>query len=161
VGEPEAEEHDVVATIRPPLEQVGPDEADPLVAHAGGGEREHLRRCIHGRDPGGVAEQLLGPSARAAGELEHVARRPEGLERRLELGSSGRREGVVAVLGGDGSVVGDLLGQQPLEPVVVVDRSHGVRGRRVHRRQGPDARARALGAEGGPGDREPSRPSAA
>jgi hypothetical protein len=69
-----------------------------------------------------VAEQLRRPHARAARELQHVAGRPERVERRLQLPSAdGARDHAVEVLGRAGAVVGDLLGE---ELVAVVCGSH-------------------------------------
>jgi hypothetical protein len=48
--QPEAKEHHVVAAVRHPLEDVRANEADPFVADAGRGDREHLGRGVHGRD---------------------------------------------------------------------------------------------------------------
>ena len=62
-----------------------------------------------------MAQQPSGPRARAAGQLEHVARGAEGVERGDELVAAGRvLERVVVVLGGERAVVGDLLVEQLL-----------------------------------------------
>ncbi len=74
--EPAAHEDDVVAAVWPPGEEVGLDEPD---GGAGGdaarGDGEHFRGGVDGGDVGGVAEQLGGPGAGAAGEVEDAAGR--------------------------------------------------------------------------------------
>jgi hypothetical protein len=109
VGEPEAEEHHVVAAIRPPVEQVGRHEAHPLPAYSRRGESEHLRGCVHGGEVRGVAQQLGCPCARAAGQLEHAAGRLERVERLGQLRGPGKGQSMVGVLGSDRLVVADLF----------------------------------------------------
>jgi hypothetical protein len=46
----EAEEHDVVAAVRHPLEDVRTHEAGARVAGTGGGNHKHLGRGVNGRD---------------------------------------------------------------------------------------------------------------
>jgi hypothetical protein len=48
-----------------------------------------------------VAQQLLRPRARSAGELEYVAGRAEGVQRRDHLVGAGGRERMLVVLGRD------------------------------------------------------------
>ena len=61
-----------------------------------------------------MAEQLGGPGAWTAGEVEDAAFRPEFLERVSELFAAGKVEELVKVVRGEGAVVGTLLGKQPV-----------------------------------------------
>src|SRR5437763_1661058 len=61
VRQPEAEEHHVVPAVGNPVEQIGPNEPDPVAAGPGRGRGEHFRRRVHGGDLGRVAEQLTSP----------------------------------------------------------------------------------------------------
>ena len=109
MGEPEAKEDEVVGLIWRPVEEVGLDEAHPLHANTGLGTSQHFRRRVNGGDTGRRAEQELGPRPWAAGEFEHMACRPIGVERRSQ---SARGLDVYLVLHRNGAVVGDLLGKQ-------------------------------------------------
>jgi hypothetical protein len=91
VRQPEPEEHDVVATIRPPAEQIGQHEPHPLAAHTDRGDAEHLSRGVHGRNVHGVPQQLGGPGSWAAGEFEQAAGRPERIQRLGQLTTAGKR----------------------------------------------------------------------
>ena len=64
------------------------------------------------RDVTGMAEQLAGPGAGTAGELQDAARRPERVERVSQLGAAGKVEALVQVVRGQGTVVGTLSGQK-------------------------------------------------
>jgi hypothetical protein len=118
VVEPAAED-DVVTPVRAPAEHVRAHEVHRRVAHACGGHGQHLRRRVDGRDARRLAGELCGPRARTTGELEHVARGCEGLQRGVHLAAAGGVDGVVAVLGRERPVVADLLGEQPVERDVV------------------------------------------
>ena len=59
-----------------------------------------------------MAEQLAGPGAGTAGELQDAARRPERVERVSQPGAAGKVEALVTVVRGQGTVVGTLSGQK-------------------------------------------------
>ena len=75
-------------------------------------DREHFRERVDGGDVTGVAEQLAGPGAGTAGELQDAARRAERVERVSQLGAAGKIEALVKVIRGKGTVVGTLFGQE-------------------------------------------------
>jgi hypothetical protein len=52
--------------------------------------------------------------AGTAGELEDAARRPERVECVRQLGAAGKVKALVKVVPGEGTVVGTLLGQEPV-----------------------------------------------
>jgi thiol-disulfide isomerase/thioredoxin len=56
--QPEAEEHDVVAPVRAPREQVGEHEAHALISDSLAGESQHLRRRVDRGDRVRVTQQL-------------------------------------------------------------------------------------------------------
>ncbi len=113
VRQPEPHEDDVVPAIWLPGEQVGLDETDRGAAgDAARRDREHFRGRVDGGDVTGVAQQLAGPFAGTAGELEDAARRPEPVERAREFRAAGKIEALVQVSGGKGTVVGTLFGQE-------------------------------------------------
>ena len=105
--------NDVIPAVRFPGEQVGLDESHRgAVGDAARRDREHFRGRIDGGDVGGVTEQLTGPGAGTAGELEDAARRPERVERVSQLGAAGKIKALVKVVRGEGTVVGTLFGQE-------------------------------------------------
>jgi hypothetical protein len=59
-----------------------------------------------------VAEQLAGPGAGTAGQLQDAARRPERVERVSQLLAAGNIETLVKVVRSEGTVVSTLLGQE-------------------------------------------------
>src|SRR5581483_11399993 len=113
VRQPESHEDDVVTAVRFPGEQVGLDES-----HRGAAgdparrDREHFRGRVDSGDVTGVAEQLAGPDAGTAGELEDAALRAERVERVTQLGAPGKIEDEVKIFRSEGTVVGTLLSQE-------------------------------------------------
>ena len=61
-----------------------------------------------------MAQELTGPHAGTAGELEDAASGPERIERARQLGAAGKIEALVKVVRGEGTVVGTLLREQPV-----------------------------------------------
>jgi hypothetical protein len=117
VRQPEPEEHYIVATVRPPTKQISQNEAHPLTAHPGRGDVEHLSSGVHGRDLGGVPQQLGGPGTWTAGEFEHAAGRPERIQRFGQLTTARKRQRMVVVLGSNRPIERGLLVEQPRQIV--------------------------------------------
>ena len=68
------------------------------------------------RDGVGVTKQLRSPRPGAAGQLEHVAREPQIIQRCQELAAAAdSAEQVLVVLGGDRSVKRLLFGENGVE----------------------------------------------
>ena len=118
--QPEPHENHVVAAVGLPGEHVSLDETYPLAADSGRGDGEHLRRCVHGRDVRRVAEQLPGPHAGPAGELQHASGWPERVKRGGDLIAAGEVQPLVQVIRGQRTIVGDLL----IEETVIRFRIH-------------------------------------
>src|SRR3989442_3585797 len=85
MGEPERERDHVVAAAGLPAEDVRRKEPHALILDARTSEREHLRSRVDGGDAARVADQLLGPHAGSARELEHAPGGLEGLQRAHQL----------------------------------------------------------------------------
>jgi len=109
VREPEAEEDHLVAAVRGPGEEVGLHEADPLGTDPGGRDGEHLRGGVDGGDLARVAEQVAGPHPRTAGQLEHPAGWPEGVQGCDQLVAAGKLQALMQIVRGQGPVVAELL----------------------------------------------------
>src|SRR4051812_12464643 len=73
MAQPEAEEHDVVAPLGLPLEQVRLDVTDPIRSEPLLVEPQHLRGGIDRRDRRTQRYELLRPKTRAACEFQRVA----------------------------------------------------------------------------------------
>jgi hypothetical protein len=113
VRQPEPHEDDVVPAVGFPGKQVGLDESHrDTTGDAARRDREHFRGRVDGGDATGMAEQLAGPGAGTAGELQDAARRAERVERVSQLGAAGKIEAPVKVVRGQGTVVGTLSGQK-------------------------------------------------
>ena len=80
VGQPEAEEDEIVARGRPPAEEIGADVADARAAHPLPVQRKHLGRGVDARQLRRVRRQALGPQPRAAGQLQDVSPRSRSVE---------------------------------------------------------------------------------
>ena len=120
VGEPEAEEDDVVHAPGTPAEDVGGDEADVRLTDACRGALEHLGRRVDRGQAGGVAKQLRRPGPGAAGELEHVAGRRECVKGIGEIAAPGALDRVVLVRAGNRTVVRRLLAQDRVARKVAI-----------------------------------------
>jgi hypothetical protein len=113
VRKPEPHEDDVVPAVWFPGEQVGLDESHRGTAgDAARRDREHFRGRVDGGDVTGMAEQLAGPDAGTAGKLKHAARRPERVERVIQLGAAWKIKALIKVFRGKDTVIGTLFGQE-------------------------------------------------
>jgi hypothetical protein len=74
VGQPKAEEYEVVFEVRGPLEEIRLDKLHTALTNPGLGPGKHLGCSVHGCDLGPVTQQPLRPSARTAGELKYLCR---------------------------------------------------------------------------------------
>ena len=82
--QPEREEHHVVGPRRFPLEQVGDHVLDIGAPNAFTVEGERLGRGVDHREMIRRLGEPCGPPPRAAGQLQHVTRRTERRQRRLD-----------------------------------------------------------------------------
>lgn len=110
-----AEEDHVVAAVGLPGEQVGLNEAHPLVADAGCRDGEHLRGRVDSGDLARVAEQVAGPHAGTAGKLKHAAVWPKCIKRLGHFVAAGKVQALVQIVCGQGPVVGALLIEERAE----------------------------------------------
>ena len=98
MGEPKAHEHEVVALLRRPLEQIGLDVIDVVASHASAIAGDHFGRCVNRGDMRDMRRQMAREQTGAARELEN-APRSHGVKEREQrafdngdIGEEGRVE---------------------------------------------------------------------